>query len=188
MTLDIRSIGPTRKKLGLTQLQLARLSGVSQSLIAKIESGEIDPTYSRALSIFHSLENELNKRKDTKKVTDVMTKNIIHVGPADSLGKVIEIMKQKAISQLPVFDDRLCVGSVNDEMFVDWFTKYGNKLDKIRVGEVMQECFPTIPNSTDLSLVVEMLRFHKAILVIGQGKAIGIITKSDLIKAMRQNP
>ncbi|MBU4502216.1 MAG: helix-turn-helix domain-containing protein, partial [Nanoarchaeota archaeon] len=41
-----------RNKIGLTQTQLARLAGVSQSLIAKIESKKIDPTFSKTKSIF----------------------------------------------------------------------------------------------------------------------------------------
>ena len=41
----IDRISKIRKQLGLTQIQLANLAGVSQSLIAKLESGRIDPSY-----------------------------------------------------------------------------------------------------------------------------------------------
>jgi len=41
-----------RKKFGLTQAKLAKMAGVSQSLIAKIESEKIDPSYKIAKKIF----------------------------------------------------------------------------------------------------------------------------------------
>ena len=65
MNFDVKSIGSLRRKLNLTQKQLAKLSGVSQSLIAKIESNRIDPSYSKVVSIFHALENEMNSKKQT---------------------------------------------------------------------------------------------------------------------------
>ncbi|MFQ5647816.1 MAG: helix-turn-helix transcriptional regulator, partial [Candidatus Aenigmatarchaeota archaeon] len=41
---EITEIRKIRKKLGLTQSQLAQEARVSQSLIAKIEAGKLDPT------------------------------------------------------------------------------------------------------------------------------------------------
>ena len=34
-----------RKYLGISQLKLARLANISQSIINKLENGKIDPTY-----------------------------------------------------------------------------------------------------------------------------------------------
>jgi predicted transcriptional regulator len=42
---ETKFIGPTRRKLGITQHQLARMAGVSQSLVAKIEAGSVDAAY-----------------------------------------------------------------------------------------------------------------------------------------------
>ena len=49
-TLEI--IPDRRRKLGLTQSQLASLAGVSQSYIAKLEAGKIEPSYIKIKSIF----------------------------------------------------------------------------------------------------------------------------------------
>ena len=43
MITELREIKELRKKFGLTQTDLAELAGVSQSLIAKLESNMIDP-------------------------------------------------------------------------------------------------------------------------------------------------
>ena len=52
MDHDIKEIKILRKKLEITQNELAKKSGVSQSLIAKIESSNIDPAYSSIKKIF----------------------------------------------------------------------------------------------------------------------------------------
>lgn len=56
MLPSLDEIAKRRKLLGLTQKQLAKIAGVSQSFIAKIESGKIDPSYSKAKAIFDTLE------------------------------------------------------------------------------------------------------------------------------------
>ena len=43
--LDPKDIAKIRKRLGMTQNQLSEISGVSQSLIAKIEANKVAPTY-----------------------------------------------------------------------------------------------------------------------------------------------
>ncbi len=54
--MELSEIKHLRKKFGLTQSQLAKLSGVSQSLIAKIEADRIDPTFSKAQKIFEAIK------------------------------------------------------------------------------------------------------------------------------------
>ena len=49
---DIDEIKKLRSSLGLTQKDLAQRADVSQSLIAKIEAGRIDPTFSKVQKIF----------------------------------------------------------------------------------------------------------------------------------------
>ena len=92
-------------------------------------------------------------------------------------------MRKKAISQLPVYDGKSYIGSVCDDSFVEWFTKYGNKLTNVQISEVMEECFPIIPKDSDIEIIVEMLKHYKALLV-ANGSISGIITKADLMKAI----
>ena len=47
MPYEIEQLKQIRKQLGLTQTEFAKEAGVSQSLVAKIEAGNIDPTYSK---------------------------------------------------------------------------------------------------------------------------------------------
>src|SRR5215467_13361990 len=54
--IDPNQVGPERKRLGLSQSELARRSGVSQSFIAKMEAGLIDPAFSKMRAISSVLE------------------------------------------------------------------------------------------------------------------------------------
>jgi len=179
---EISRIGQLRKQLGMTQKALAVRAGVSQSLIAKIESGKIDPAYSKVMQIMAVLQHEHNRGKKT--VEQIMTPHIIFVSPGDSVGKAIRLMQSKDISQLPVFEGGKCVGSLSDGMIVDLMERKGGGLKGVRVGEVMSESFPTIPANSLVDAAVALFHHYRAMLVEKNGKTIGIITKADLLKAI----
>jgi predicted transcriptional regulator len=56
MLPPLEEIAQKRRLLGLKQAELAKLAGVSQSLIAKLESGKIDSSYTKVKTIFEALE------------------------------------------------------------------------------------------------------------------------------------
>lgn len=182
---EMEKVGGIRKKLGMTQTELAKLAGVSQSMIAKIESGRLDPAYSNARKIFEALEHEMNRKHETKKAREIMCSHIISLSTDDELGKAMKLMKENGISQLPVFEGDVSVGNVSEDMIMDWITKYGEKMREVRVGDAMKESFPILPEDADLESISGLLRFYKAVLVKKGRKITGIITKADLIKVMR---
>lgn len=181
--LEIQKIAKMRKALNLTQKELANISGVSQSLIAKIESGNIDPAYSKVSQILSALE-DLNK-KDKKSAKDILTSPLIFTSPTDSLFDAISLMQEKGLSQLPVFQNGKSVGSLLDSTIVGIISTHQEKnLKSMSVGEVMKEGFPQVPQSSPVDAIADLLRHYRAILVENNGKIIGIITKADLFKAI----
>lgn len=178
---EMQRIGKLRKQLGLTQKQLADLAGVSQSLIAKIESGRIDPAYSKVMQILAALEAEHNKGKKTAE--QIMTPHILAVSPTDSLETAVRLMREKDISQLPVFDSGKSVGSISDTRIVALVSERG-QIKSLAVGEVMLESFPVIPANSLVDVVTDLLRHYRAVLIGKNGKMAGIITKADLLKAI----
>lgn len=178
---DVQKIGKMRKKLGLTQKQLASLAGVSQSLIAKIESGKIDPAYSKVTQIILALEREENKGKKT--VTDVMTRKIFSLKPNDNVSKAIRMMREEDISQLPVMHEGKCVGSISENSILELVAE-GANLKKTKVDDVMQDTFPLIPSNSYADVLVDLLKHFPAVLIEKDGKLIGIVTKADLLKAI----
>jgi predicted transcriptional regulator len=179
--LEVERIGKLRKQLGLTQKTLADLSGVSQSLIAKIESGKIDPAYSKVMQILAALENEQNKGKKTAQ--QIMTVGLASVSPKDLISDAIRLMKEKGISQLPVLEGGKCVGSLSESDILDLVAAHRD-LKKLTVREAMKESFPVIPATSIVDVVTDLLRHYSAVLVEKDGHISGIITKADLFKAI----
>ena len=86
----------------MTQSELANRSGVSQSLIAKVESGRIDPTYTKTQKIFKAL-SELEKKEEIK-AGQIMNPKIVSVASNEPVKEAISKMKKFQISQVPVID------------------------------------------------------------------------------------
>lgn len=175
MTYELEEVKKIRKKLGLTQTGLANRAGVSQSLIAKIESGRIDPTYTKAKRIFAAL-SELEKKEDMK-AEQLMTSRIISVGSNDSIKDAIAKMKKSQISQLPVIDDHNMVGLVSESTILEALLSS----KEARVRDVMQEAPPIVSRNTSVQIVSNLLRHFPIVIVSEEGKLVGLITKSDLI-------
>jgi predicted transcriptional regulator len=93
-------------------------------------------------------------------------------------------MRSKDISQLPVFEEGKCVGSLSDSMIVDLMATRNTELKTLRVGEVMSDSFPVIPASSFVEVAVDLLHHYRAVLVEKNGRLAGIITKVDLFKAI----
>ena len=106
-------IGEKRRRLGITQQQLARMAGVSQSLVAKIEAGSVDAAYSKVTAIVGALERvSLGKEKAAR---DIMHPGTECAKPSDTLHSVALLMRKKSISQLPVVECGAAVGSISEQ-------------------------------------------------------------------------
>ena len=108
MPYELNEIKDIRKKAGLTQGQLASKAGVSQSLIAKIEAGILDPTFSNAKKIFGALD-DLTQKKEIK-AEEIMNTSIISLTPNDLVKDAIKKMKKYEISQVPIVDGDKVLG------------------------------------------------------------------------------
>ena len=182
MLPEVEEIRRKRKSLGLTQKELATISGVSQSLIAKIESKKVNPSYAVVKRIFDSLE----RMEDEIRITaeKLLSSHVIFVKRSDRVEKAIKLMREHGYSQLPVFEGGRPVGSVSERMILDFISK-GEELHELlrkKVGEVMEDPFPVIAEKEPLSTILALLKNNHAILVSRKGRIVGIITKADLFK------
>jgi predicted transcriptional regulator len=176
--MDVKDIKNIRKKLGLTQKQLADHAQVSQSLIAKIEAGLLDPTYSNAQKIFSAL-NGLSKKQEAK-AKDLMSSRIIAVGPGDEIKEAITKMKKFNISQMPVIDDHKSIGFVSESVILEaMLSKKGKK-----IADIMEDAPPVVNKNTSVSVISDLLKFYSLVLVSDDGKLKGVVTKSDLLAKM----
>jgi len=181
---EIQTIATRRRRLGLTQFQLADLSGVSQSYIAKLESRKIEPSYTRVKAILEALQRQ--EQKTEAKASEIMTTNVIGVQAADKVQKAVDLMRRHGYSQLPVFDGEQLVGSISEKTIIDRLAN-GRDREPVTgrpVGVVMEDAFPQVGDDAPISLITNMLKVYPAVIVSRKGKVAGIVTKADLLKTL----
>jgi len=178
MPYELAEIKKIRKSLGLTQTDLAKRANVSQSLIAKIESEKIDPTFTKTKKIFETL-NDLENKEEIK-AEELMNKKIISVGTKDNVKDSVREMKKFGISQMPVIDGSNVVGLVSESTLLD--ALMSNKSKKI--ADIMEETPPTVAKTASVKVISNLLKHYPMVLVSEAGKLIGLITKADLLSKL----
>jgi CBS domain-containing protein len=147
--------------------------------------------------------------------SDVMTKNVLSVGPETPTRAVAKLLLEKSISAVPVVDATgAAVGMVSEGDLVqreierrapsrDWwlemlaegeslateFLDYLKAADR-PVREVMKTPVVTVAEDTPLQVIAEILQKHgiKRVPVLRDGRVVGIVTRADLVRALAQGP
>lgn len=169
---EITSIGIRRKKLGLSQNGFAKMAGISQSMLTKIEHGTTMPSYKKAIELFNTLD-ELEHREE-KTAKDLMKKGVITLQADDTIDKASKLAKKNGVSQFIVLDHGKIVGGVKTTNLIDV-----PKSAKIRPQ--LEPPFPTINENAPASIIKELLKHEQAVIVIRNGDIVGIITAEDFL-------
>lgn len=165
-----------RIEAGFTQSQLAKIAGVSQAHIAKIESEKVDPRLSTVNRVLQVLASGRGK-----KCGEIMTRGVITASPRDKIQKISDTMVKHAVSQLPVMDGNRVIGMVTEEGIVRNLSQH---IADQTVEKVMEPPLPSVPEDTDISAIRSLLETHPGILITRKGELVGIITRSDLLKVI----
>ncbi len=180
----LEDIAKKRRQLGLKQAELATLAGVSQSLVAKLEAGKIDSSYTKVKTIFDVLDRFEAKTKIQEE--KVVPNQIIGVQKDETVSKVVQVMKEHGYSQIPVFHKKQSVGSISEKTVLHEILA-GEELaqiSKLPVEAIMDEAFPQVSEDAPLSLISSLLQTYSAVLVAKKGAVTGIITKADLLRML----
>jgi predicted transcriptional regulator len=192
---DLDKIRQMRKRLNLSQRELASLAGVSQSLIAKIERGSIDPSYSNVRKILMAFEDVLRRRKVEGMKTgaqltvgDLATKGVITVAPDQTIGEATDRMMKGRFTQLPVIVGDKVVGALTDDLIRDYTieatknrTKNYDEVMRTKIEDVMAEPFPILSEDTPIDVASLHLQREEAILLSRKGAIVGILTSADFL-------
>ena len=183
MLMEIKDITRRRKLLGLTQNKLARQANVSQSLVAKIETGRVDPSYSKMMKILKALDKEEGRIQTVTRARDICNRNVTSVNRYDPVLKASQIMRNKGYSQLPVYDGDNVVGSITESTILKILSKKKNysSISKMHVERFMDSPFPMVDENTPVEPVKSLLKHCQAVLVVRENRVVGIITKADLL-------
>jgi len=180
---ELSEIERIRKKLAITQTELAKRSGVSQSLIARLEAGSVDPSYSKVAQIFRVLY-DIKRQEITAK--ELMTTGVVGVQASNTIEDTVRIMNKFKVSQMPVYSKRRVVGSIAEKVVLDRIAKGVDMKDfsSQLVGDFMDTPFPTVNLSTPLTTLSKLLESEKAVIVMDRGELKGIVTNADLLKVV----
>lgn len=178
MELDIRHLKTIRQQLGLTQKALAKLCGVSQSYITKVEAGLLDPSYSNAKTILDALRSIMQKQEMTAQ--EIMTKKIISISKHQSIQEATLLMRKHGISQLPVMHEHHVVGYINERALLE------HMMQKTpgKVKDIMLSPPPSVPVDAPLSMIRDILRYWPLAMVIKDQTYVGVITKADVLSTV----
>jgi predicted transcriptional regulator len=180
----LEDIAKKRRQLGLKQTELAKLAGVSQSLVAKLESGKIDSSYTKVKTIFDVLDRLEAKTKIQEE--KVVPNQVIGIQKDEPISKVVKLMKEHGYSQIPVFNGKQSVGSISEKTILHQILagKDLTQISKLPTEDVMEEAFPQVSEDAPLSLISSLLQTYSAVLVSKKGDVVGIITKADLLRIL----
>jgi len=101
------------------------------------------------------------------------------VPPGSDMPEVVKYMRKYEISQVLVVENDKLIGYVSESDVLDAFTK-GKK--NIKAKDIMEDSPPTITKNASMAVVSDILKFYPIVVVVEQGKMLGVITKADILK------
>lgn len=168
-----------RESAGLTQSELAKSVGVSQSYIAKIEKGSVDPR----LSIVRRIMDELSPLIEIPEIAlSLMHSPVISVKTDARLKDIADIMEVNNISQVPVItSEGKLIGMIYDFILLRKLSLPSSR--HFKAIDLMGPLPPLVDPKTSVTQIMKLLTKHSVTIVVEKDLIpLGIITRSDLIK------
>ncbi len=121
----------------------------------------------------------VNAKYLTGKVRD-----LVIVRPYQTVFHALKTMQEQDISQIPVFEETLPVGTVYEDQILT-LALQGKDLRKLVIREVMSKCLPKIPKSAPVERVTHILSHESpAVFVEMDETHFEILTKYDLMSTV----
>lgn len=116
-------------------------------------------------------------------ISTIMTKELITIGPNDTLAKAHEILSGRRIHHLPVVEGKKLVGLLTT---YDLFKIKQNREEygQLNISEVMTTKLATLEPEEKIGTAAEIFLEHlfHAIPIVKAGALVGIVTTHDLLK------
>jgi cystathionine beta-synthase len=107
---------------------------------------------------------------------------VVTVDVTAKVREAIDIMNQYGISQLPVLDTGIMIGSLREEVLMKALLENPKMYDD-HVAKVMEKPFPVVEPGADLDAVYRhLLRGNPAVVIGAENRLEGIVTRSDVIQ------
>jgi cystathionine beta-synthase len=108
--------------------------------------------------------------------------SLISVSPYDTLSQATNLLQKLNISQIPVIDNHLVVGNLNESALMKLLHE-GINFTNQEVSAVMGKPLPILDENIDISEAYRLLLSGTTGIIIERNEApVGLITRADLIK------
>jgi cystathionine beta-synthase len=113
---------------------------------------------------------------------DASAPAIVSVSPGTSVRQAIRLMALHNVSQVPVMDGAVCIGSVAESQLTSKSLADPKVLDQ-SVGDVMDQPFPVVDSDQPVESVAKLLsKSNRAVLMKKDGVVQGIVTRFDVLE------
>ena len=176
---EIADIKYFSDKAGWDLKKLSDITEIGYWSIRRIVNGETKPKYDDAKKIFTKIQNvaEVDFGLDVRQAKDLMVEDIVSFKGETEIENVTKVVKEKNITQFPVFHNNrvigtITTGNINDKKEYDMY-----------VRDCMSEPLPIFAQTTHVYKFASLFRHYNAILLSDTvtGMIVGIITAMDMI-------
>jgi cystathionine beta-synthase len=108
---------------------------------------------------------------------------LVVVNKMDKIKDAIAIMNDKSVSQIPVMEDGMVIGSLTDNKLLLRIIE-NPELKDATVAEVMEDSMHFVALDSTLDVLSSMVEKEKAVLVRDEKHRVHIITKHDILTAI----
>jgi cystathionine beta-synthase len=113
---------------------------------------------------------------------DASAPAIVSVAPGATVRQAIRLMALHDVSQVPVMDGAVCVGSVAESQLTSTSLADPKTLDRT-VSDVMDQPFPVVEADAPVESVAKLLsKSNRAVLMKKDGVVQGIVTRFDVLE------
>jgi predicted transcriptional regulator len=115
-----------------------------------------------------------------------MTRIVEYVTSNQTVEEAKKLMIKNDYSQLPVIDNGIVKGSITDRLLVRQKTATSAAAPRqVKVRDIMERRFPVVDPDTKIETLRHLLEEYHAVLVDKGKKEYGIVTKHDLLRAIK---
>lgn len=111
----------------------------------------------------------------------VSPEGLIFVTPNDLVSEALARMNETGVTQMPVLEDNVSVGSIRESRVLTKLLADRELLNS-NVGDIMEASFPVLDVDTSLKEIKTKLQKSPAILIEDFKRITGIITRSDVLE------
>ncbi|MEJ7622576.1 MAG: pyridoxal-phosphate dependent enzyme [Pyrinomonadaceae bacterium] len=105
---------------------------------------------------------------------------LISVAPHETVSEALARMSENGVTQIPVIENHLSVGSIRESHILGLLIKDRDLLDG-KVGDVMDKSFPVVEVDASLAEIKNKLAKSPAVLIEDFKRITAIITRSDVL-------